>query len=172
MAAFLLDIGAARSYAYLRRPWAVPGEIVWRAARDLFEHRGEMRLRTESDTQRDIHQRVRRFGHHLLRTRDTSAQNEVVRPHTGGGSELLGEVHATQSGGGRKIRKRDALADIGLDKHQDPLQPPFWQGCHDALFCRAGNARRQSPDQVRHDRKTRGVFHADGAKAVRQAGVT
>jgi len=86
---------------------------------------GEMRLRMESDTQSDIHQRVRRFGQHLLRTRDTSAQNQVVRPHTGGGSELLGEVHATQSGGGRKIRKRDALADIGLDKRQEPLQPPF-----------------------------------------------
>src|SRR5260370_5066421 len=87
-------------------------KLVWRVARELFEHRGEMRLRLESDAKSDIDERVRRFGQHLLRTLDAFAQNKVVRPHAGGCSELLGKVHATQAGGGRKICQRDALAHI------------------------------------------------------------
>src|SRR5258708_5670419 len=118
-----------------------PTKLAWRVARELLEHRGEMRLRLESDTESDIDERVRRLGQHLLSTLDAFAQNKVVRPHTGGRSELLGKVHAAQAGGGRKVRQRDVLGNIRLDICQDARKPPFWQSCHDARSSGVSNGR-------------------------------
>jgi hypothetical protein len=139
-------------------PGLFPTKLIGRVARELFEHRGEMRLRLKSDAKSDVDQRVRRFGQHLLSTGDAFAQNKVVRPHAGGCPELLGKVHATQAGRGRHVRQRDALADIRLDIRQDPHQPPFWQSAPAA--CSARISGHQRLGKVCQDRKAHGVFRA------------
>ena len=66
----------------------LPSPLAWCVARELFEDRGKVRLRLETDAESDIDESSPFCRQHLLSTLDAFAQNIVVRSNAGGRSEL------------------------------------------------------------------------------------
>jgi hypothetical protein len=89
------------------------------------EHGGEVGLRLKSDTKRHLRQGKSGIPEHVLGALDSAAQDELVRPDAGCGSELGGKMHSAETRGASKIRKPEWVRKIGVDELQNPLVPPL-----------------------------------------------
>jgi hypothetical protein len=94
-------------------------------ASQALENGREMGLILEADLQRDVDEWRARSCHYLLGSGDAPAQQILVRPASGGGFELGGEVHAAQTGGGGDISEGDGFAEMRLDIVDRASQTPF-----------------------------------------------
>ena len=112
---------------HARKAWQLAGgaPLAWSAARKSLEDRGEMRLRLEAYSERDLdngHSAVaqQRFG-----LANAAPQNEFMRPEARCHPELGGKVHSAQPRDCRQIQERDLVRQMNVDIFEDPLEAPF-----------------------------------------------
>lgn len=127
--------------------------LPWRCTNEAPEDGREIRLGLETDAERDIDEGVFRFRQQRLGVVDPPAEDVFMRPQVGRGAKLGGEIHPTQTSGGRQIGQGDRLADMRIDVGGDPLQSPRGQ-------CRTRRVRRRAlrdprpPAPFRNERAT------------------
>jgi hypothetical protein len=77
------------------------------APSEPFEYRGQMRLRLETNCQRDLYNRHRSVPQQLFSALNSSSQEKLVGPQARRRPELGGEVHSAQSCDSSQIRQGD-----------------------------------------------------------------
>jgi len=101
-----------------------------RVPHESLEHRGEMRLRLETDGQRDLDKRHGGLTQQFLGTLDSPPQKILMGPETRRRPELGSEVHSAQSRDRCQIEKRDFAREMAVHIFDDSFEPPFLQRSH------------------------------------------